>query len=347
MWGGVPEERDEARLGVEIERRRHAAHLAEAGLVLRTRERRCGGEARIHDVALAPGLRHAAHVLDETDGSDHGRRVDRTPVRLVVERHVSGDDGRADRLARGRDAVDRLRELPADLRLLGVAEVQAVREPDRLAADARDVARSLDHGERASGERVETGDPPLPVEREGQAAQRGAQANHSSIESWATNGSCADELVVAAENGPAAPQRRRRDELEKRLMGGRRPHDLARGSRRATGLPDLIARALVRQETGRDLADDVAVPERSKLAGRSHPADHGVLELPPVEDCLDRLQHLRADDCDHPLLALGDHHLPGLHLLLTEGNTVELDVDAVVGRHLGERRRNARGATVL
>ena len=271
--------------------------------------------------------------------------MDRAPVRLVVERHVPGDDGSAERLARGRHAVDRLRELPADLRLLGVAEVEAVREADRLAADARDVARGLEHGERAAGERVETGDPALPVEREGEAAHGGTQPEHGGVETGSADRARADELVVAAVDELAAAQSRRREELEERLVGGRRRPTISRaGVAGATRLLDLVARALVGQETGRDLADDVVVPERAELAGLGHLADHGVVELPPVEHCLDRLEHLRAHDRDHPLLALGDHHLPRLHPLLAERHAVELDVDAEVGRHLGERRTRCPAA---
>ena len=40
-------------------------------------------------------------------------------------------------------------------RLLGVAEVEAVGDRERLAAGAGDVARRLEHGERAAGVRVE------------------------------------------------------------------------------------------------------------------------------------------------------------------------------------------------
>ena len=72
-----------------------------------------------------------------------------------------------------------------------------------------------------------------------------------------------------------------------------------------------------------------------------------MLELPAVEHRLDGLEHLRTDDRDHPLLALGDHHLPRLHPLLAQRNAVEVDVDPEVGGHLGERRRDARGAAVL
>src|SRR3546814_2759851 len=55
-------------------------------------------------------------------------RVDRATVRLVVEGDVAGDDGHAERLAGERHAFDHLGELPGDLRLLRVAEVQRSEE---------------------------------------------------------------------------------------------------------------------------------------------------------------------------------------------------------------------------
>ena len=130
-------------------------------------------------------------------------------------------------------------------------------------------------------------------------------------------------------------------------MRGRSVDDLALGRRGAPRPRDLVARALVGQQPRRDLADDLAVPERAELARRGHLADHRVLELPAVEHRLDGLEHLRADDRDHPLLALGDHHLPGLHPLLAQRHAVEVDVDPEVGGHLRERRRDARRAAVL
>ena len=65
------------------------------------------------------------------------------------------------------------RELPGDLALLRVAEVEAVGEPERLAAGAGDVPRRLEHGGRAAGARVERADPAGAVERDGEAAERG------------------------------------------------------------------------------------------------------------------------------------------------------------------------------
>ncbi len=89
------------------------------------------------------------------------------------------------------------------------------------------------------------------------------------------------------------------------------------------------------------------MPERAQLAGLGHLADHGAVELPAVDHGLDLGEPLGRDDRDHPLLRLGDHDLPRLHVLLALRHAVEVDVDAVVGRHLGERRGEAGRAAVL
>ena len=71
------------------------------------------------------------------------------------------------------------------------------------------------------------------------------------------------------------------------------------------------------------------------------------MKLPALADREDRLEHLRAHDGDHPLLALADHHLPGLHPVLAQRHLVEPEVDSAVARHLRERRGEAGGAAVL
>ncbi len=70
-------------------------------------------------------------------------------------------------------------------------------------------------------------------------------------------------------------------------------------------------------------------------------------KLPALEHRLDGVEHRGPHHCDHPLLALGDHDLPRLHARLAERNTIEMDVDAVVGSHLRERGGEARGTAVL
>ena len=88
--------------------------------------------------------------------------------------------------------------------------------------------------------------------------------------------------------------------------------------------------------------------ERSQLAGVGHLADHRMRELPAAAHAEDVFEALRPHDGDHPLLALGDHDLPGLHLRLAERDLVEVDVDArAVPRHLGQRGSEPGRAAVL
>src|SRR5262249_2445822 len=113
-------------------------------------------------------------------------------------------------------------------------------------------------------------------------------------------------------------------------------------------LLDLVARALVRRQVRGDLADDLALVERAEQPYAGHGADHRTRQLPAVAHHPDRGEHLRLDDGDHPLLRLRDHDLPGLHALLAQRDTGEVDVDAhAVGGHLREGGREAGGAAVL
>jgi hypothetical protein len=57
----------------------------------------------------------------------HRRRINSLAQRLVIEADVAARDWDLELFAGLRDAVDRLRELPHDVRLLGISEVQAIR----------------------------------------------------------------------------------------------------------------------------------------------------------------------------------------------------------------------------
>ena len=128
--------------------------------------------------------------------------------------------------------------------------------------------------------------------------------------------------------------------------GASRRQDRLCWARARRGL-DAVARALVGEEPRRDLADDLVLPERAQQPRVGHLADHRVVQLPAVAERLRGVEHLRPDDRDHPLLALGDHHLPRLHPLLAQRHAVEVEVDPAVARHLGERRGEPGGAAVL
>ena len=285
-----------------------------------------------HRVARAPAARHLAHVGHEADAADHGRRRNRSPVRLVVERDVAGDDRNLEGLGRRGDAVDRPAELPPDLRLLRVAEVQAVRQRERLAARTRHVAGRVEDGLHAGGERIALAER-RPVERDREAAPRWAQAEHRRVEAGPSHRAREDKLVVLL--------------VDPLLRLGVDRVD-GRGRTRRGEAVDLVAGTFVREKRGRDLADEDAVEERTQLTGVRDLADRRAVELPAVEHRLDLAEPFGPDDRDHPLLALGDHDLPRLHLVLPQWDAIEVDVDAgLVARHLGERGGEPGGAAVL
>ena len=124
-------DREHPRVHSEIERRR-----ADAG------ETRTGLDARTG--------RTAVELLDDAEQAHDGRRRDVVARRLVVEADVASDDGDVEGAARFAHPVDRLGQLPHDLGMLRVAEVQAVDERERTGGDARKVRSGLGHDHRSA-----------------------------------------------------------------------------------------------------------------------------------------------------------------------------------------------------
>jgi hypothetical protein len=98
---------------------------------------------------------------------DHGRGEDRAGRRLVIQRHIPTHDRHPERLARLGQPLDRLDQLPGDVRLLRVAEVQTVGQPERLGAHAGQVGRALVHRLGRAAPRVARHAPAVPVDRHG------------------------------------------------------------------------------------------------------------------------------------------------------------------------------------
>src|SRR5581483_12099825 len=149
----------------------------------------------------------------------------------VVERDVARDDGDPERLRRERDPLDRLRELPPDLGLLRVAEVEAVGERERLASGAGDVHGGVEHRAPARLARVAAAERRA-VERDRDSAPS-VDPEDGGVEPRPADGAGADELVVLLEDPRLLLVVDRVDRL---------PH---RGAR---ALIDLVPRAAVGEE---------------------------------------------------------------------------------------------------
>ena len=123
---------------------------------------------------------------------------------LVVERHVAADDGRLERAAGVAEAADGLDELPHDLGALGVAEVEAVGDGERLGADGGDVAVGLGDGEARAFVGIERAEArvavggerePLGVGRIGGAVE---DADDGGVGAGAHDGAEAHHVIVLA-----------------------------------------------------------------------------------------------------------------------------------------------------
>ena len=108
----VDEQRLQRALGVEIERRRHAAHQTVHDLQVLAAAELAAALAEQHDRRRPTRWKRAADdavgVLEQADDADDRRRIDRLAVGFVVEADVAAGDRHVERAARRADAFDRL-----------------------------------------------------------------------------------------------------------------------------------------------------------------------------------------------------------------------------------------------
>ncbi len=183
-----PQERDQLRLDLEVERRRPPAGLAVERLVLGTVERELRRAGEQDDIALLPAAWNQTHVGDKPDAAHDGSRVDGPSLGLVVERDVAGDDRDSKRLAGDGDALDRLGQLPGDLGPLRIAKVETVGDGERLTARARDVPGGFEDCGGPARVWIEAANPAGAIERDREAAKRRPQPQHGGVEAWAAHG---------------------------------------------------------------------------------------------------------------------------------------------------------------
>src|SRR6266545_1921125 len=97
----------------------------------------------------------AVRFVEDPGHADHGSGQDRLPQSFIVEGDVAAYHRDIESAAGLRDARDRLLELPEDFWTLGRAEIQAVRQPERLGARDGEVPRRLGHSHGRAGPWIE------------------------------------------------------------------------------------------------------------------------------------------------------------------------------------------------
>ncbi len=302
-------------------------------------------------------------VLDQAEDGNDGGGVDVAPPALVVQADVAPDDGNAERQARLGHAVDGLGELPHDLGVFRVAEVQAVDQGHRASAHAGHVERRFGHHQSGAGAGVEGTPATVAVRGQGHASARGRpgrrrrqpgrlQAQQDGV---APRGHhrVQEQLVVVL---PVHPRRvdQHGQQVGAAVVGRGEGAGVAGGhlvERRGPRHGPVVTGRVLVEAGGRDIGQDLAVPtvEDPQAPPGRHPANHRGPHLPLGAARQDRGQVVGRDNGDHPFLALAGHDLEGQHGRFPQGHRGHVDVhpDPAARRRLAGSADQPRPAQVL
>src|SRR5262249_24764153 len=111
----------------------------------------------------------------------HWSWIDSFPQSFVIKADIAASDGDFQFLAGFGDAVNHLRKLPHDVRLLGIAEIQAIGRSHRSRARTRDIPRRFSDCMHAAQFRIEIAPAPVAIKRHGQSTLGTFNSNYSAV----------------------------------------------------------------------------------------------------------------------------------------------------------------------
>src|SRR5713101_3802428 len=122
-----------------------------------------------------------ADVVENPDHAQYRRRINALTQSLVIEADVSASDRNLEFLAGFGDAINRLRKLPHDMRLFGIAEVQAIGRAHGSRSRAGYVACGFSDRVHGAQFGIEVAPTAVAIERHGQSTLRTFDPNDSAI----------------------------------------------------------------------------------------------------------------------------------------------------------------------
>ncbi len=149
-----------------------------------------------------------AHIMHQADHPDHRRRINRTFGILIVQTDVAADHRRTQHPAGFRHTVYRGLQLPENVRLLRITEVQVIRNRQRLRAGAHNVAGRFAHRDPAPDFRVQVNELAVAVRCHRERLAGAANRHHSGIRSRLNRRFRADHVIVLVINPFFAGHRR-------------------------------------------------------------------------------------------------------------------------------------------
>ena len=304
-------------------------------------------------------------LFDDSYHRHRGRRINGSQgTALVVEGNIASGDRSIEGAATLCQTPDRFLELPEDLRIVRVTEIEIVGRAHGDRSGTGQITASLGDGGFSALVGVEIHVAPVAIDGEGHVlvGQGGRQlepigrtrlggsilglgdreaislnANHGRIAAWANHRAIPHHVVVLAINpvlGGDGVIGKKALEIAHRVLGvsdaieteGADPHHIGR----LTGLA-LIHRGFVCQGLGRQIHDDLASMTDDHAPGVGHHANLGPRQVPLIEDRLHLGLAAFVNDNEHPLLGLGEHDLVAGHVRSPLRHLIQLDLDAGSG----------------
>src|SRR3984893_1365078 len=184
----LPDHRQHRQPGAALQRqvqlRRPAGDLAQAGSgVFGASELTKGLADQYHQVIRGPEPRTAnlGHVIDDPDHAYDGGGPERDAAGVVVEADIAGNNRDLQPAARLGHALHRLLQLPEDLPLLRVAEVETVGDGERPSTGRNHVAPSLGDGDGSTQPGVQVAVAAVAVGAQRDCPARALDAHHGGI----------------------------------------------------------------------------------------------------------------------------------------------------------------------
>src|SRR5438270_6314706 len=138
-----------------------------------------------------------ADIFQNSDHAENRSRIDSLAKRFVIEADVAAGDRNLELFASFGDSVDDLGKLPHDVRLLGIAEVQAVGRAHGSCAGAGYVTGGFRDGVHCAKLGVEVTPAAIAIERHRERSVRTFDANDPAITgTGALNGVGLDHGIV-------------------------------------------------------------------------------------------------------------------------------------------------------
>src|SRR5580700_10240021 len=126
-------------------------------------------------------LHRFVDVFEKTHYSDHRSRINSFAQSFIIETDIAACNRRIQFFAGFSDAVNHLRKLPHDVRLLRIAEVEAVGGADWSPARASYFAGSFGNGMHGAQARIEIAPAAIAIKRHSQPALGALNADDTSI----------------------------------------------------------------------------------------------------------------------------------------------------------------------